>query len=376
MGVPPMVITVPTNPSLRLDRPFHGNRRAVRTAWTIGVLVVMLVSPAAAVPASRTALADVESAQGLAPGCVDGTPDLEVERERDPAHLELDETVIVTPRIDIAHVLAPGDSFTCMLTIRSRRSKRATFQLEPYGLLGSRSRNVAYEFIDADDERFGATAGGWLEPLVEEVTLDPREVVRVPVTITVPEKPPTGSAYGSINVISRTRVDEGETVLGIESQVVTAFLLRVGGAGAPDLKVRNVDAPRVRWNRASWKLTANLDNDGTLHATASGRVRVRSIFGNVVAELPISRETILPGGREPLIGAWKGVPWFGFYRYDVRVENGPAVQDEAAPRSVGTAEGWFIALPPWWVLALIGLMLVTLIARWWRNRRDFDEFDD
>jgi hypothetical protein len=153
------------------------------------------------------------------------------------------------------------------------------------------------------------------------------------------------------------------------------FLLRVGGEGRPDLRLRDVEAPKLRWNRAAWKLTANLDNHGTLHANASGRVRVKSIFGNVVAELPIRRETVLPGGREPVAGTWKGVPWFGLYRYDVRVENGPASKGEQVPANVETVDGWFIALPPWWVLVLIGMVLLALMVRWWRGRRE-DVWDD
>ncbi len=32
------------------------------------------------------------------------------------------------------------------------------------------------------------------------------------------------------------------------------------------------------------------------------------------------------------------------------------------------ADGWFVALPPWWVLALVAALLVVLVVRWWRNR--------
>ncbi len=323
--------------------------------------------------------------EDLGPSCgTFDTPLQSVIRDTDPDHVELDNMVIVTPRVDVERDLQAGDAFTCLLMIRNRRPATTTFQLEPYGVIGSKSPNTAFEFVGADDERFGATAGPWLEPLVPDVTIPPRGVVRVPVKVTIPDDPPVGSAYGSVNVVSRTRASAGENVLGIESQAATIFLLRVGGEGRPDLGLGDVEAPRLRWNRDPWTLTANLDNDGTLHATSSGRVRVRSLFGNVVAELPIDRETILPGGREPIAATWKGVPWIGLYRYDVRVENGPATEGDTPPTSVATADGWFVALPPWWVLALVAALLVVLVVRWWRNRGEDhawadesgDEFDD
>ncbi len=338
-----------------------------------------MVLGAMCVPSAALAVSDggpPEPVDGYPLGCVDGVlTAANVEFGSDPAHIELDETVIVTPRIEIERDLQAGDQFTCILTIRSRRSEKTTFQLEPYGIIGTRAKNAGFEFVDSTDDRWDATAGPWIEPLVPEVTIAPRDVARVPITVTVPDDPPVGSAYGSINVVSRTRASAGENVLGIESQVATVFLLRVGGEGRPSLRLRNVDAPKLRWNRDAWKLTADLDNEGTLHANASGRVRVTSIFGNVVAELPIQRETILPGGREPVAGTWKGVPWFGFYRYDVRVQNGAAARGENAPRSIATAKGWFLALPPWWVLALIFAVLVALVVRWWRNRGE-DVWDE
>ena len=313
---------------------------------------------------------------GLPTGCTNGPVVAgSVGRDTDADNVELDNTVVVTPRIDVDRRLEAGDVVTCVLMIRSRRSDTATFQLEPYGIIGSKARNAGFELVDPTDDRWDATAGPWIEPLVSEVTIEPRGVAEVPVTVTVPADPPVGSAYGSVNVVSRTRASAGENVIGIESQVATVFLLRVGGEGRPDLRLRDVEAPKLRWNRDAWKLTANLDNEGTLHANASGRVRVKSIFGNVVAELPIRRETVLPGGREPVAGTWKGVPWFGLYRYDVRVENGPRYQGEQVPANVETVEGWFLALPPWWVLAIIGAVLVALVVRWWRGRRE-DVWDD
>ncbi len=345
----------------------------MRRAWTLLVVAGAL----GVAPFAHAATEPIGFGRPpLAPNCSESLAAYRaIERTTDADNVELDGTVIVSPRIDVRRTLEPGDTFRCELVIRSRRTERTTFQLEPYGIIGSRARNAGFEFVGSTDDRWDATAGPWLEPLVPEVTLEPRGVARVPVTVTVPKEPPIGSAYGSVNVVSRTRASAGDNVVGIESQVATVFLLRVGGEGKPDLRLRDVDAPKLRWDRDAWKLTANLDNEGTLHANASGRVRVRSLFGNVVAELPIQRETILPGGREPVAGTWKGVPWFGFYRYDVRVENGPATRDEDVPRNVATASGWFIALPPWWVLAIIAAVLVALIVRWWRNRGE-DVWDE
>jgi hypothetical protein len=289
----------------------------------------------------------------------------QVEYDTDADNVELDGTVIISPeRLEFTDSVQAGDVFICTLTVRNRQDETASFELASLGIIGSREPNAGYEFIDDTDDRWDATAGSWLVAAVDEVKLEPRGVARVPIVVTVPDVPPVGSAYGSVDVVSRTSAPAGDTNVGIESHVAQVFLLRVGGDGAPDLALSDVEAPKLRWDRELWPLTASLDNEGTLHASASGRVRVRSIFGSTVAELPVARETVLPGGREQVDVRWKSVPWFGLYRWDARMANAAG-----APESIATANGWFIALPPWWVLALVALVIVAWIVRRARARR-------
>lgn len=67
---------------------------------------------------------------------------------------------------------------------------------------------------------------------------------------------------------------------------------------------------------------------------------------------------VLPGGRSDVAVTWKGVPWLGLYRTDVRIANAAAPDDPIARSS-----GWFIALPPLWVLALAALVVIAAVAR-------------
>jgi hypothetical protein len=204
------------------------------------------------------------------------------------------------------------------------------------------------------------------------VTLAPRGTADVPVVLTVPDEPPVGSAYGGIDVVSTSSAPgPGDTNLGIEKHVVSAFLLAVGGEGAPDLQLRDVHAPKLRWSRDPWTLRAKLDNEGTLHATPRGRVRIRSLFGNVVNELKIADLPLLPGGRSSIERTWDDVPWFGIYRWDIRVAAGERSGE------VDRADGWFVALPPWWVLAIaVAIILFAIFGARWRRRHESAWDDD
>ncbi|MBC7461417.1 MAG: hypothetical protein H7287_08645, partial [Thermoleophilia bacterium] len=244
----------------------------------------------------------------------------------------------------------------------------------PLGFRGARDAGI--DILDVEDPDAVNTAAGWIGPQQRSIMLRSRGVARVPVTVTIPPDPPVGSAYAFLQVLPRVPGSNPAASVGVAPSVAIAFLLTIGGDGRVELRLRDQSAPRIRSNRAAFDYRATLENAGTLYVRPTGRVRVRSIFGSTVATLGIRGRTLLPGGSEPVATTWRGVPWIGFYRYDVRV-SGPRAADTPA-----TASGWFIALPPWWMLAVAGLALVLLIGgaalrrRRELNWRDYLDADD
>jgi hypothetical protein len=301
-----------------------------------------------------------------------------VERDREAANVEVTGSVVVSPAaVETDAALAPRSQFTCTITIRNRRDATTTFKLVPTGAIGS-DTDGGVEFIDADDPRAGRTAASWISPLVDEVSISSLGIARVPVRLVVPADPPPGSAYATLDVVPQVPVEvegAGGAAVGIESRLQVAFLLQTTAEGMPRLVLRDTDAPRLRWNRDSWTFRATVANDGTSFAKPSGRVRIRSIFGSTVATLPVQTRPLLPSAARPMTPTWTGVPWFGFYRYDVRVTSG--ADDRAGSEPVRHA-GWFIALPPWWLVALVGAALLYLLLRWLipRVRRNLPEHRD
>jgi hypothetical protein len=350
---------------MRFDCPFQGNRRAVRWCWSFLLVCCVFVLPAA------HAATDDLMIEAPSPilGCTRATDDLpsQVRYKSDPENVPLNRKVTISPPMfEAKQPLHAGDRFVCTLTVRSRFDRRATFDLEPVGLVGSHSHGSSASFIDPEDEDAANTAASWLRPVVDSITLEPRGVAKVPVILTVPDDPPVGSAYGAVDVVARSKAPgPGETNLGVESHLAASFLLAVGGQGTPKLELHDVRAPKLRWERDPWTVRASLDNSGTLHAVPRGRVRIRTLFGNTVNELGIATLPLLPGGRARIERTWDDVPWFGIYRWDMRV----ASSDGAEPADVERTHGWFVALPPWWVLVLALLVLLFAIVGGVHRRR-------
>lgn len=345
--------------------------------FPLAILLAPLVLAVATAQPAAAASDGLERGTVPAAGCIAieaGAPGFAIAYDEDPDDVPLDNRVIASPPlVEVEQPLQGGEQFVCTITIRNRREERTTLLLEPRGVLGSRSPHASAQFVDPDDPVATGTAGSWLKPLAATVTLDPRGVAKVPVRVTIPDEPPSGAAFGAIDITTRSDAPgPGETNLGITSGVSVLFFLRIGTEGRPDLQLRDVHAPTLRWSRDSWTLRADLDNDGAVHATPRGRVRIRSLFGNTVHELPIAGAPLLPGGRQPVEVTWDDVPWFGIYRFDVRVA--PA-GDEHADR-VDRADGWFVVLPPWWVLLLALLVLAWIVAGLVVRRRRIEVWDD
>ena len=91
-----------------------------------------------------------------------------------------------------------------------------------------------------------------------------------------------------------------------------------------------------------------------------------------MAELPIATRPLLPGGRAPIEATWTGVPWIGVYRYDLRVASPSGAGD--GERASARASGWFVALPPLWVLLVAGALLVLAVVAS-RRRRAIDDVE-
>lgn len=366
----------------------HPTRRAAgattRRALACAVLVLTSGQLATAHAAPAAAPIDVDAAgacQAIDAGGQLLAPDSPRVRTR-PDRTDLEDQppgVLVSPvAFDVTRELRPGDSFTCTVTVRNRRPTSTTYELEPVGQRGRRGGGT--EFVRAEQDEAGVTAATWMDPVTSSITLAPNQIGELPVVVTVPSDPPRGSAYGSIVVLRRTdaAATGGDASVGIRSGAAVALLLRIGGDGTPKLTFTDTRAPLLRTDRAAWTWRARLRDEGTLHAVPRGRLRVRSMFGRTVARFPIETRVLLPGGDEPVAVTWKDTPWFGLYRYDVRVDARGATGASGA-----RAEGWIIALPPWWIIALV-VLAASGAAAWplvqrrreWRRYLDEDEEAD
>lgn len=291
----------------------------------------------------------------------------------DPPSVPLDNSVKVSPTQFEIDPAEPGSSRVFTVTVRNRRTKATSFELVPIGLLGSDDPTKVVELLPDDDERNATTARDWIVPSSRSFRLRPRERAEVQVAIAVPPDAGAGGHYAALAVRQeRSRLD-GDRMLGVQSEVAIVLLARVPGGDDPDFRIRRVTAPTRIADRGAYRLVAEVENTGPVDLQARGTVRVSSLFGNVVAQMPIASRISLPKGRATAETTWKRTPWFGLYR--VRVTMHP--DGERAP--LRRHERWLVCLPPWWLIAVAVAVALGLAILWRRRRRwseDEIEWDD
>lgn len=224
----------------------------------------------------------------------------------------------------------------------------------------------AFALRGEKDPRTGA--GSWISVPVHTLTVPPRTVAKIPVTIAVPaEVAPGATAAGvvALDTDPASFQQQGQVRIAVRQALGVRIYLQVGGPALPALAVTDVSIRRPGFGPAAWgggHATVSyvvLDN-GNTRLDAVVHARVVDELGRTVKRFPaVSLATLLPGSRVRVSEPWSA-PRIGHFRVEVTVTSG-------ATTATASASIWMIP----WLLAL-GLLLIVaalLFRRRVRSRR-------
>lgn len=209
----------------------------------------------------------------------------------------------------------------------------------------------------------------WIRPL-QELTLKPRQIQNLPVTIDVPRDAAPGGYFSVVRFTARAPELDGQGV-SLSASLGALIFLRVNGDAAEKLSF--VDFTTIEQRTGIKKnlfeslpvtFLARLKNEGNVHLQPAGQVTVRNMFGKVVASVNVNLppRNILPGSvrrfEAPLDKAVMGkTQLFGRYKADIRIVYGDKKQ--VITESVTF---WII---PWKLImfGILGLIIAFLVLR-------------
>ncbi|GAA1960318.1 hypothetical protein [Agromyces allii] len=318
----------------------------------LGVMAALLASVAfqAALPQAASAAEDPAVTWSVTPADADGPDD----------------------RSWVEQSLDPGETRVEHLAVRNLGASEVTFALSAAD--GYFTETGRFNMLPASTP--STAAGLWIE-LPESVTVPANGTAVVPFTIAVPDRAVPGDyAAGVAASITSVGSDDGATI-GIESRVGFRVLTRVVGELAPSLAI--VDATsdyRISWNPfAPGRATVAfaVENTGNTRLSVTGQVEAA---GGAAAFAP-SDEAIelLPGDRREISVVLEDV--WPLLLVPTRIAASVEVADAAGSwePAPGAAESvslttWAPPLPQLVVLLALGLIVVALVARRRRSRRE------
>jgi hypothetical protein len=278
----------------------------------------------------------------------------------------------------------PGDTLNDAVRVHNESGEAVTLRVEAMNFMsrpGDETSGIP-EFYAGDETRNGHELAPWVSFINKEIVLQPGERGSLFFEIKVPADAGPGSYFGAAVITSLTpQKDQGVSVVGNTAVLV---LLKVNGDAVEDAKLTAFTAAPKFASSLPVDFEARIENLGTVHLRPFGDIRIKDMFGKVVAVVPINRleyKSVLPGGARRYSARWirEDLPegasaWdrqlknfaFGPYTAEVNMEYG-------LQKKVLTASASFWVFP-WMVilgsLAALAAILAAIVGflRWYRKR--------
>lgn len=140
----------------------------------------------------------------------------------------------------------------------------------------------------------------WISPL-PELTLSPKQIKNLPVTITVPSNAAPGGYYGIVRFTGVAPELQG-TGVSLSASLGALILLKVNGDVKENLAVeefsinKNDGKPNTLFETTPLKFVVRLKNEGNIHEQPVGQIIITDMFNKKVAALNVNLATnnILP----------------------------------------------------------------------------------
>ena len=268
-------------------------------------------------------------------------------------------------RAYLQFLTSPGAQTTDHVAVRNYATAPVTITL--YAADATTSSDGALSFAPRD--KAPKDTGSWirLPGGRPTFTIPARRFVVVPLAVVVPADASPGDHVGAVvaSLASKVISKNGQRVT-LEQRIALRTFFRVAGALRPQLTVQSIKASYIGVadpiGKGNAKVTYTVTNTGNVRLGAKQRVWVSGLLGSSTSVVPTEIPILVPGGSATVTAVVPGVLPTVFVQAHVEltpvVFNGD-VDGKVAKHYSGSARFWAI---PWVLLALIGSLIVLLIA--------------
>lgn len=229
----------------------------------------------------------------------------------------------------------PGTSVKATISLRDI-SSTSLFVTSEFNDFVAGGEDGTPKILLDEDATSAYSLKSWVGP-INTLTLKPREIKTVTITINVPANASPGGYYGVVRFTGTPPDLEGAGV-SLSASLGSLILLKVNGEAKESLGIEEFFASHdgrkgTLFEAAPVMFTERLKNTGNIQEQPTGLVTVKDMFNNVVATLPINQppRDILPDSirkfEQPLDDTVIGNKiLFGLYHADLTVTYGASKQ--------------------------------------------------
>ncbi|HSE61430.1 MAG TPA: hypothetical protein VLA88_04010 [Candidatus Saccharimonadales bacterium] len=255
----------------------------------------------------------------------------------------------------------PGQTLTAQISLRGVSKDKLLVRGEVNDFIAAGEDGTPKLLLE-EGEDSPYSLRPWVSKL-PQLTLEPRQIKNMPVTIKVPANAAPGGYYGVVR-FTATAPELKDTGVALSASLGSLILVRVNGQAKESLKIEefaaNSSSGVKGWLFESLPISflERIKNDGNVHEQPAGQITITDMFNKKIATVNVNLppRNILPQSirkfEQPLDSAVLGnTMLFGKYQADLKLTYGDTGQ-------VVTASLTFWVIP----YKLITLIIVGLIG--------------
>ena len=254
----------------------------------------------------------------------------------------------------------PGETVKTKISLRDISSGKLVVRGQVNDFVASGEDGTPKIILD-EGEANPFSMKSWFEPL-PSLTLNPRQIENLPVTINVPADAAPGGYYGVVR-FTAVAPELEETGVSLSASLGALVLLRVNGQAKEGLSIEEFSAAKDNkttsiFEAAPIPFMVRLKNTGTVHEQPAGQITITDMFGKKVGTVNVNLppRNILPQSirkfEQSLDSSVIGdKPLFGRYTAELKVSYGANKQTINK-----TISFWVIPY------RLIGIAVLVLLA--------------
>lgn len=204
---------------------------------------------------------------------------------------------IAPPRLDVS--ADPGTTVRTKLSLRDVAAIPLRVNNQINDFVADGESGVPKILTDESEQTSPYSLRDWIQP-IPQLTLQPREIVDVPVVISVPANASPGGYYAVVRFTAEA-ADQDKSGVSLSASLGALVFLRVNGEAEEKLSIVEFATQQDGKNTGLFEstpvqFTQRVKNSGTIHLQPKGKVTVKDTFGNVIATVNVNLESsnVLP----------------------------------------------------------------------------------